>query len=105
MDYRAITFRHVQHIHGYTSDDPIGDYKCKSRLQRAICLEAQKKLNRAKERYWAKRGQHWTQATLLAEIATVCWILSSMAWLRVRQTMLFHQTMWRSEFDEDVFSM
>ena len=38
------------------------------RLKSATCGEARKKINEAKEMFWAKRGQHWTNDSLMAEI-------------------------------------
>ena len=70
-DYRAITVRHLRNIHGYDGDHPINDYKRRFRLQSATCAESRKKISEAKEDFWAKRGQHWTQATLIAEIRRI----------------------------------
>ena len=67
-DFGAITFRHLRNIHGYDGDHPINEYKHKFRLQSAMCGEARNKVSEAKEAFWAKRGQHWTGRTLIAEI-------------------------------------
>jgi len=67
-DYRAITVFHLRNIHAYDGDHPINDYKRQFRLQTAMCARSRKKISKAKEDFWAKRGQHWTHATLIAEI-------------------------------------
>lgn len=67
-DYRAITVLHLRNIHGYEGEHPINDYKRTFRLKSATCVESRKKISVAKEGFWAKRGQHWTTDTLLAEI-------------------------------------
>jgi hypothetical protein len=58
----------LRNIHGYDGDHPINDYKRKFRLSSATCRDSRKKISVAKEAYWARLGQHWTHATLLAEI-------------------------------------
>jgi hypothetical protein len=67
-DFGAITVLHLRNIHGYDGDHPINDYKQEFRLQSATCGEARKKISEAKETFWARRGQHWTRGTLIAEI-------------------------------------
>jgi hypothetical protein len=70
-DFRAITVFHLRNIHGYDGDHPINEYKHKFRLQSAFCLQSRKKISEAKEDFWAKRGQHWTPAQLLATIRRI----------------------------------
>ncbi|MBM4069904.1 MAG: hypothetical protein FJ271_13270 [Planctomycetes bacterium] len=67
-DFRAITVWHLRRIHEYDGDHPIEDYKRLFRLQTASCREVRKKISEAKEIFWARRGQHWTPARLIAEI-------------------------------------
>jgi hypothetical protein len=70
-DYRAITVFHLRNIHGYEGDHPVNDYKREFGLQWASCGESRKKKSEAKGDFWAKRGQHWTRDTLLAEIRRI----------------------------------
>ncbi len=70
-EFRAITVLHLRNIHDYDGEHPIEDYKRRFRLQCATCAESRKKISEAKEDFWAKRGQHWTSDTLLAEIRRV----------------------------------
>jgi hypothetical protein len=67
-DYRAITFRHLRNIHGYDDEHPIEEYKRHFRVSFALCGESRKKISRAKELFWDKRGQHWTPPDVLAAI-------------------------------------
>src|SRR5262249_9416539 len=68
QEFRAITYRHLRNIHGYDGDHPINDYKRRFRLHTTMCRDSRNKLSALKETYWARRGQHWTEATVLAEI-------------------------------------
>jgi hypothetical protein len=70
-DFRAITVLHLRNLHGYDGDHPINEYKRRFRLPFAACAESRKKISVAKEGFWAKRGQHWTRDTLLAEIRRI----------------------------------
>jgi len=70
-DFKAVTARHLSNMHGYDGDHPINDYKRKFGIQSATCAESRKKISVAKESFWAKRGQHWTRASVLAEIRRV----------------------------------
>ena len=67
-DYRAITVLHLRNIHGYDGDHPVNDYKRRFHLQSALCGEAREKISVEKEVFWARRGQHWTPARVLAAI-------------------------------------
>ena len=69
--FRAITGSHLRNIHGYAGNHPINDYKREFSLPTASCRETRQKIRAAKDTFWAKRGQHWTRATLLAEIHRV----------------------------------
>jgi hypothetical protein len=64
----AITVRHLRRWHGYDGDHPINDYKAQFGLATASSREARDKIKVAKNDYWARRGQHWTRAKVLAEI-------------------------------------
>ena len=70
-EFRRINASHLRNIHGYDGDHPIEDYKRKYRLQTATCGVSRKKLSVAREDFWAKRGQHWTSDTVLAEIRRI----------------------------------
>jgi hypothetical protein len=66
-EFRAINVFHLR-LHDYDGDHPINEYKQKYGLRTAMCADVRKKISEAKEDFWAKRGQHWTHATLIAEI-------------------------------------
>jgi hypothetical protein len=70
-DFRAITAFHLRNIHGSDGEHPVNDYKRRFRLQTATCLKSRKLISAAKQDFWGRRGQHWTRATLLAEIRRV----------------------------------
>lgn len=70
-DFRAITVLHLRNIHDYEGDHPINDYKRKFGLQSATCSKSRRKISASKAAFWAKRGQHWTRASVLAEIIRI----------------------------------
>lgn len=70
-EFRAITGSHLRNRHGYAGDHPIDDYKREFGLKTASCRATRQKISAAKDTFWAKRGQNWTRATLLAEIHRV----------------------------------
>jgi hypothetical protein len=67
-DYRAITVLHLRNLHGYKGDHPVNEYKRRFNLQSALCREGREKISIEKEVFWARRGQHWTPARVLAAI-------------------------------------
>jgi hypothetical protein len=67
-EFRAITVVHLRRIHDYDGEHPIEDYKRRFRLKFASCTESRRKIGAAKDAYWARRGQHWTERKLLTEI-------------------------------------
>jgi hypothetical protein len=67
-EFRAITFRHLRNIHGYDDEHPIDEYKRRFRLQFALCPKSRKKISKARENFWERRGQHWTRTKVLSEI-------------------------------------
>ena len=59
---------HLRKIHGYDGEHPIEDYRRTFRLKFASCAESRRKIGAAKDAYWARTGQHWTDRKLLAEV-------------------------------------
>jgi hypothetical protein len=67
-DFRGINAIHLYAKHGYTGEHPVNDYKARFGLQHAECADSRKKIGVAKDQFWARRGQHWTPKSLIAEI-------------------------------------
>src|ERR1700682_6259416 len=82
-EFRAITTPHLRNIHGYDGDHPILDYKRKFHLQFALCKDSRERISEAKEVFWARRGQHWTPAKLLAAIRRARTLFQSLQKSRV----------------------
>jgi hypothetical protein len=68
QEFLAITVCHLRRIHDYDGEHPIEDYKRTFRLKFASCAESRRKIGAAKDAYWARTGQHWTDRKLLSEI-------------------------------------
>src|SRR4029434_7937181 len=68
QEFRAIAWLHLRRIHGYKGPHPIEKYKHRFRLQKAFSQASRRKMSESREIFWARRGQHWTRAKLIAEI-------------------------------------
>src|SRR5690242_12149310 len=67
-EFRGITAFHLRRSHDYDGEHPIEDYKHKFRLKFASCAATRQKMSVAKDAFWARLGQHWTDQKLLTEI-------------------------------------
>jgi hypothetical protein len=66
--FLSVNVAHLRFKHDYAGDHPVHKYKQAFHLPTAACRETCKKIARARNRYWAKTGQHWTRRRIIATI-------------------------------------